>query len=76
MNAFEALEATEGPCALLESTSSACRVYACGPAVSVWERKAARKKGTEPTPRFLEAALEALKAVGVRPEQITKESYG
>ncbi len=54
----------------------ACRVYACGPAISVWDRKAARESGKEPVPRFLETVLEALKAIGVRPDQITRESYG
>ena len=55
---------------------SACRVYACGPAISVWDRKTAREKGTEPAPRFLESVLEGLAAVGVRLDQITRESYG
>src|SRR5262249_31948560 len=53
-----------------------CRVFACGPAISVWDRQAAREKGTPPTPRFLETVLEGLKAIGVRSDQITRESYG
>ena len=28
-----------------------CVVYACGPAISAWDRQAARAAGTEPTPR-------------------------
>jgi 3-ketosteroid 9alpha-monooxygenase subunit B len=55
---------------------SSVRVYACGPAISVWDRKAAREKGVEPTPRFLETVLEGLKTIGVRPDQVTRESYG
>ena len=55
---------------------SAVRVFACGPAISVWDRKAAREKGVAPTPRFLETVLDGLKAIGVRSEQITRESYG
>ena len=55
---------------------AACRVYTCGPAISVWDRRAAKEKGTAPTPRFLESALEGLKEIGVRPDQITRESYG
>jgi hypothetical protein len=52
------------------------RVFACGPAISVWDRKAAKEKGAAPTPRFLETVLEGLKAIGVRSDQITRESYG
>jgi 3-ketosteroid 9alpha-monooxygenase subunit B len=55
---------------------SACVVYACGPAVSPWERKAAREKGALPAPRFLETALGALRAIGVPEDRIEHESYG
>jgi 3-ketosteroid 9alpha-monooxygenase subunit B len=55
---------------------TSCRVFACGPAITVWDRKAAREAGTQPTPRFLEAVLESLKALGVKTDQITRESYG
>ncbi len=55
---------------------SSCRVFACGPAITVYDRKAARESGTEPAPRFLETVLEGLKAIGVKNEQITRESYG
>jgi len=55
---------------------SACHVFACGPAITVWDRKLAREKGTTPAPRFLETVLEGLKTLGVKNEQITRESYG
>ena len=55
---------------------SSCRVFACGPAITIWDRKAARESGVEPAPRFLETVLEGLKAIGVKNEQITRESYG
>jgi 3-ketosteroid 9alpha-monooxygenase subunit B len=55
---------------------SAVRVYACGPAISVWDRRAAREKGVAPTPRFLETVLDGLEEIGVRSDQITRESYG
>jgi hypothetical protein len=29
-----------------------------------------------PAPRFLETVLESLGAIGVKPDQITRESYG
>ena len=55
---------------------SACLVYACGPAISAWDRHAAREAGTEPAPRFMESVLLALKDVGVPVERIKRESYG
>lgn len=55
---------------------SACLVYACGPAVSAWDRAAARAAGTPPAPRFMEAVLAALGELGLGPERITRESYG
>jgi 3-ketosteroid 9alpha-monooxygenase subunit B len=51
-------------------------VYVCGPAISVWDRNAAREKGIDPPPRFLESVLSDLKSLGVRRDQITRESYG
>jgi ferredoxin-NADP reductase len=53
-----------------------CLVYACGPAVSSWEKAAARERGEEPRPRFMESALRALAEVGVPQDRITTESYG
>jgi ferredoxin-NADP reductase len=55
---------------------SSCRVFTCGPAITAWDRKVAREKGTAPAPRFLETVLEGLKEIGVKNEQITRESYG
>lgn len=55
---------------------SACRFYVCGPAISTWDRMAAREKGIEPQPRFMESVLDALGSLGVRKDQITRESYG
>jgi hypothetical protein len=40
------------------------------------ERRAAKEKGVEPTPRFLEAALTALAEIGVPKDRIYRESYG
>jgi ferredoxin-NADP reductase len=55
---------------------TACLVYACGPAIGPWERLAAREKGEEPKPRFLENALAALEAIGVPRDRVKRESYG
>jgi ferredoxin-NADP reductase len=54
----------------------ACLVYACGPAIGPWERLAARERGEEPRPRFLEATLAALDELGVPRERVKRESYG
>ena len=53
-----------------------CIVYACGPAIGPFDRAAAREKGVEPDPRFLEAALSALAEVGISKDRIKHESYG
>lgn len=54
----------------------ACLVYACGPAIGPFERAAAKERGEEPRPRFLEAALLELAAAGVPKDRIRRESYG
>ena len=53
-----------------------CLVFACGPAVGTWEKAAARAKGEEPRPRFMESAMAALAEAGVPEDRITTESYG
>ena len=40
------------------------------------DRKAARETGVAAAPRFLETVLECLTSIGVRSDQITRESYG
>jgi hypothetical protein len=51
-------------------------VFTCGPGVGKFERLAAKEKGEEPQPRFLETVLEALQTIGVPDERIHRESYG
>jgi len=53
-----------------------CIVYACGPAISPFDRKAAKEQGTTPDPRFLETVLEYLTSMGVEGKRIKRESYG
>ena len=67
---------TEALIAELVPQPSECRFYVCGPAISAWDRVAAREKGVEPQPRFMESVLASLGALGVRKDQITRESYG
>jgi 3-ketosteroid 9alpha-monooxygenase subunit B len=50
--------------------------YVCGPAISAWDRAAARETGRELQPRFLESVLMALESLGVKQNQIARESYG
>src|SRR3712207_8864749 len=35
-------------------------VFACGPAVTVWEKREAKAAGVAPTPRFMESVMAAL----------------
>jgi ferredoxin-NADP reductase len=55
---------------------TAVEVFSCGPGVGKFERLAARERGEEPQPRFLETTLDALEAIGVPDERIHRESYG
>jgi 3-ketosteroid 9alpha-monooxygenase subunit B len=53
-----------------------CLVYVCGPGISRWDLAAAKEAGTTPQPRFLEAVLGDLKALGVPGTRIKREFYG
>jgi 3-ketosteroid 9alpha-monooxygenase subunit B len=56
--------------------SSACHFFVCGPAISSWDRAAAKEKGLEPQPRFMESVLSSLAELGISTDRITRESYG
>jgi 3-ketosteroid 9alpha-monooxygenase subunit B len=65
--------------ALLEELipdKATCLVYVCGPAITPWERRKALETGTPATPRFMEAVLGHLRAIGVEDKRIKRESYG
>jgi ferredoxin-NADP reductase len=51
-------------------------VYSCGPAISVWDRRAAAALGVAPTPQFLETMIANLHTLGVPADRIKVESYG
>ena len=53
-----------------------CYVYVCGPGISKFDVAAAKEAGTQPQPRFLEAVLADLKALGVPDDRIKREFYG
>jgi 3-ketosteroid 9alpha-monooxygenase subunit B len=55
---------------------SAVEVFCCGPGITKFDREAARAKGEEAAPRFLESSLAALAAIGIGQKQIHRESYG
>jgi 3-ketosteroid 9alpha-monooxygenase subunit B len=51
-------------------------IYACGPALSQYDRAAAREKGIDPTPRFMESVSAAVKEIGVPKDRYKTEAYG
>jgi ferredoxin-NADP reductase len=51
-------------------------VYACGPAITVWERRACAAAGTTPTPRFLESMMSHLATLGMPRDRIKLEAFG
>ncbi len=56
--------------------TSADYVYLCGPAISPWDRQAAKAKGETAAPRFMETVLSHLAALGVPKQHVLHESYG
>jgi hypothetical protein len=51
-------------------------VFACGPAITVWERRACAARGATPPPRFLESMLSLLEALKVPKDRVKIEAYG
>ena len=65
--------------ALIQSTVpdlESVEIFACGPAVSKWEKQAAKDSGEAPAPRFMESILQALENLGVDGKRLHRESYG
>lgn len=50
--------------------------FTCGPGITPYERKAARDKGEEPTPRFVEHMVALLHEAGLDRKQVKQESWG
>jgi 3-ketosteroid 9alpha-monooxygenase subunit B len=50
--------------------------YACGPAVTVWEKRAAKAEGREPSPRFMESVHASLQELGIPKERFKEEAFG
>ncbi len=55
---------------------SSVRVYACGAAITKHQKAAAKEKGTEPTPRFMESVEKILEELGVPKAHFKKEEFG
>lgn len=55
---------------------SAVEVFCCGPGITKFDREAARERGEDAKPRFLETSLAALAAIGVPKNKVHRESYG
>jgi ferredoxin-NADP reductase len=51
-------------------------IFACGPAITVWERRACKAQGTTPTPRFLESMISQLATLEVPRNRIKIEAFG
>jgi|SRR5687767_2046399 len=51
-------------------------IYACGPAITVWERRACAAQGTTAQPQFLEAMLAHLQTLGIARDRIKIEAFG
>jgi len=51
-------------------------VYACGPAITPWDRRKALETRTPATPRFMETVIGHLHALGVGDKRIKREVYG
>ena len=51
-------------------------VYSCGPAISVWDKRAHAAKGTTPPPRFLETVQSYLATLGMPRDRIKIEAFG
>lgn len=53
-----------------------CLVYACGPAITPWDRRKALETRTPATPRFMETVLGHLHALDIDDKRIRRETYG
>jgi 3-ketosteroid 9alpha-monooxygenase subunit B len=51
-------------------------VYACGPAITPWDRRKALETRTTATPRFMETVIAHLHELGVGEKRIKRETYG
>jgi ferredoxin-NADP reductase len=50
--------------------------YACGPALSPWDRLAAKEKNVEPSPRFMESVHVMMRDLEVPKQRFKEEAFG
>lgn len=50
--------------------------FACGPAVTKWQRAKAHEQGLEPKPRFMEWVHDVIEKLGVDKKRFKREIYG
>jgi ferredoxin-NADP reductase len=62
--------------AIPEADRETCLVYACGPAILPWDRRAALEAGVPTKPRFMETVIGDLHALGIGDKRIRRETYG
>lgn len=55
---------------------SSVLVYACGAAITKWDKQRANEAGTTPTPRFMESVHDILAELGVDKTRLKKEVFG
>ena len=53
-----------------------CFVFSCGPGITPHARRAAKERGEEAAPQFVEHMMALLKEVGLDKKQIKQESWG
>ena len=51
-------------------------IYACGPAITKYEKAKAKETGIEPRPRFIEAVHDIVHDLGVDKKRFKKEEFG
>lgn len=60
----------------LVTDPSSVLVYACGAAITKWDRQRAKESGVPATPRFMESVHEILADLGVDKSRLKKEVFG
>jgi hypothetical protein len=50
--------------------------FACGPALSPWDRLAAKEKGVQPTPRFMDNVRDMIRELGIPKSRVWEECFG
>lgn len=73
---FEAGRPTAERIKALVENPARTLVYACGAAITKWQRQEAKETGIEPTPRFMEGVESIVHALGIEKGRYFSEEYG